>query len=132
LHDDKINVVERTCDKSVEFNNLAASCHQAVDNLSTSWGQAVRTHPVDKLLEQHCYKSAVGLLQKIVTNVTKMVLNESSPIVSSKMGKVSLCSEFQKGGSRKTEKQLSIWYASTPWFSRICISITELLCSSML
>jgi hypothetical protein len=23
----------------------------------------VRTHPVDKLLEQHCYKSAAGLLQ---------------------------------------------------------------------
>jgi hypothetical protein len=31
--------------------------------LSTSWEQAVRTHPVDKLLEQHCYKSAAGLLQ---------------------------------------------------------------------
>jgi hypothetical protein len=23
----------------------------------------VRTHPVDKLLEQHCYKSAAGLIQ---------------------------------------------------------------------
>jgi hypothetical protein len=23
----------------------------------------MRTHPVDKLLEQHCYKSAAGLLQ---------------------------------------------------------------------
>jgi hypothetical protein len=40
--------------KSVELNNLVASCQQAVDNLSTSWKQAVRTHPVDKLLEQHC------------------------------------------------------------------------------
>jgi hypothetical protein len=29
--------------------------------LSTSWEQAVRTHPVDKLLKQHCYKSAAGL-----------------------------------------------------------------------
>ena len=28
-------------------------------------GQAVRTHPVDKLLEQHCYKSAAGLLQLV-------------------------------------------------------------------
>jgi hypothetical protein len=25
----------------------------------------VRTHPVDKLLEQHCYKSAAGLLQLV-------------------------------------------------------------------
>jgi hypothetical protein len=49
--------------KSVELKNLVASCQQAVDNLSTSWEQAVRTHPVDKLLEQHCYKSAAGLLQ---------------------------------------------------------------------
>jgi hypothetical protein len=29
------------------------------------WEQAVRTHPVDKLLEQHCYKSAAGLLQLV-------------------------------------------------------------------
>jgi hypothetical protein len=39
------------------------SCQEAVENLSTNWKQAVRTHPVDKLLEQHCYKSAAGLLQ---------------------------------------------------------------------
>jgi hypothetical protein len=25
----------------------------------------VRTHPVNKLLEQHCYKSAAGLLQLV-------------------------------------------------------------------
>ena len=25
----------------------------------------MRTHPVDKLLEQHCYKSAAGLLQLV-------------------------------------------------------------------
>jgi hypothetical protein len=32
----------------------------------TAWEQAVRTHPVDKLLEQHCYKSeAAGLLQLV-------------------------------------------------------------------
>jgi hypothetical protein len=36
---------------------LAARCQQAVDNLLRSWEQAVRTHPVDKLLEQHCYTS---------------------------------------------------------------------------
>jgi hypothetical protein len=29
--------------------------------LTTSWEQAVRTHSVDRLLEQHYYKSAVGL-----------------------------------------------------------------------
>ena len=40
--------------KSVELNNLVASCQQL---LSTSWEQAVRTHPVDKLLEQNCCKS---------------------------------------------------------------------------
>jgi hypothetical protein len=51
--------------------SLLTSFTQAVDNLSTSvnlstsWEQAVRTHPVDKLLEQHCYKSAAGLLQLV-------------------------------------------------------------------
>jgi hypothetical protein len=40
---------------SVELNNPVASRQQVVHNLSTSWEQAVRTHPVDKLLEQHCY-----------------------------------------------------------------------------
>jgi hypothetical protein len=35
---------------------------QPCNNFSTSWEQAVRTHLVDKLLEQHCYKSAAGLL----------------------------------------------------------------------
>jgi hypothetical protein len=45
---------------------IVASCQQAVDNLKTSWEQAVRTHPVDKLLEQHCYNlSAAGLLQLV-------------------------------------------------------------------
>jgi hypothetical protein len=33
---------------------------QPCGKLSTSWEQAVRTYPVDKLLEQHCYKSAAG------------------------------------------------------------------------
>jgi hypothetical protein len=47
------------------LDNLVASCQQAVDNLSTSWEQAMRTHPVDKLLEQHRYKSAAGLLQLV-------------------------------------------------------------------
>jgi hypothetical protein len=54
-----------TCDKTVELNNIVASCQQAVENLSTSWEQAVRTYPVDKLLEQYCYKSAAGLLQLV-------------------------------------------------------------------
>ena len=58
------NVGTTSCNKSVELNNnLVASFQQAVDNLSTSWEQAMRTHPVDKLLEQHCYKSAASLLQ---------------------------------------------------------------------
>jgi hypothetical protein len=38
---------------------------QAIDNLTRSWKQAMWTHPVDKLLEQHCYKSAAGLLQHV-------------------------------------------------------------------
>ena len=58
------NVGTTSCNKSVELNNnLVASFQQGVDNLATSWEQAVRTHPVDKLLEQHCYKSAASLLQ---------------------------------------------------------------------
>jgi hypothetical protein len=65
VHD--IKTEKKTCNKSVELNNLVESRQQAVDNLSTSWEQAVWTctHPVDKLLEQHCYKSAVGLLQLV-------------------------------------------------------------------
>jgi hypothetical protein len=54
-------------DKLLEqlVTSLLGSKQQAVDNLSTSWEQAVRTHPVDKLLGQHCYKSAAGLLQLV-------------------------------------------------------------------
>ena len=61
-----ITVVGTTCNKFVELNNLVASCQQAVENLSTSWEQAVRTHPVDKLLNsiatsllQVCYNLCV-------------------------------------------------------------------------
>ena len=71
-------------------NKLVPSCWQACykfvgDNLATAFSgqpcykivnklqqvcwnklsQAVRTHPGDKLLEQHCYKSAAGLLQLV-------------------------------------------------------------------
>jgi hypothetical protein len=42
--------------------------------MSTSWEQAVRTHPVDKLLEQYCYKSAAGLLQLVRFYVCSSVL----------------------------------------------------------
>ena len=36
----------------------------------------MRTHPVDKLLEQHCYKPAAGLLQLVHFYVcTEMYLN---------------------------------------------------------
>jgi hypothetical protein len=53
-----------TCWQIVE---LQQDCwaQQPCSKLSTSWEQAVRTHPVDKLLEQHCYKSAAGLLQLV-------------------------------------------------------------------
>jgi hypothetical protein len=64
-NDNKLLELVTTCNKSVELNNFVASFQQAVDNLLTSWEQAVRTHPVDKLLEQHCYKSAAGLLQLV-------------------------------------------------------------------
>jgi hypothetical protein len=39
----------------------------------------VRTHPVDKLSEQHCYKSAAGLLQLVVfTRVNKIIDDQES------------------------------------------------------
>ena len=58
-------LVNKICSQT-ELNNLVASCQQAVDNLSTTrWEEAVRKHPVHKLLEQHCYKSAAGLLQLV-------------------------------------------------------------------
>jgi hypothetical protein len=50
---DDIQVVGTICNKSVEFNNI----------LATSWKPTVQTLPVDRLLEQQCYKSAAGLLR---------------------------------------------------------------------
>jgi hypothetical protein len=58
----RLQVVGTTYKKSVELNNLVASCQQAVDSLSTSWELV---NKLDKLLEQHCYKSAAGLLQLV-------------------------------------------------------------------
>jgi hypothetical protein len=40
-----------------------ATCRQIVELQE----QAVRTHSVDKFLEQHCYKSAAGLLQLVIS-----------------------------------------------------------------
>ena len=77
-----LQVVATTCNKSIELNNLVARCEQAVDNLSASWEQAVRTNPVDKLLEQHCYKSAAGLLQLVRFYVcTKTLFIKNSTVV---------------------------------------------------
>ena len=72
--------VGTTCNKSVELNNFVASCQQAVDNLSTSWEQAVRTHPVDKLLEQHCYLSLLQVCYNLwVLRVYFMVYTRFQP-----------------------------------------------------
>jgi hypothetical protein len=40
-----------------------------VDNLSTSWEEAGRTHLVDKLLEQHCYKSYTRKNAQVITGL---------------------------------------------------------------
>jgi hypothetical protein len=37
----------------------------------------VRTHPVDKLLEQHCYESAAGLLQLVRFYLCTQILDSS-------------------------------------------------------
>jgi hypothetical protein len=37
------SIVGKTCDKSVEINNLIASCQQAFDNLPTCSEQAAQT-----------------------------------------------------------------------------------------
>ena len=66
-------LLEQLVTRSVELSNLVA-----VDNLSTSWEQAVRTHPVDKLLENHCYRSAAGLLQLVRFYVCAMVFLSSN------------------------------------------------------
>jgi hypothetical protein len=42
--------------------------------MSTSWEQAKRTHPDDKLLKQYCYKSAAGLLQVVALCVFMCVV----------------------------------------------------------
>jgi hypothetical protein len=79
---------QKTCNKSVELNNLVTSCQQAVDNLSTSWEQAVRTHPVDKLLEQNCHKSAAGLLQLVRFYVCKVKLMANTFALCTKLGEI--------------------------------------------
>ena len=58
-------LLEQICNKAVEFIKLVASLRQACSNLSTSLGQPVRAHPVNKSLQQTCYKSAAGLLQDV-------------------------------------------------------------------
>jgi hypothetical protein len=58
LQDNNYNkLLEQLVAKSVELNNLVAKYQQAVNKQS----EHIRLH--DKLLEQHCYKSAAGLLQ---------------------------------------------------------------------
>jgi hypothetical protein len=47
--------------------------------MSTSWEQAVQTHPDDKLLEQHCYKSAAGLLQLVRFDVKQGLASSFDP-----------------------------------------------------
>ena len=47
-HDNKL--LEQTCNKAVEFIKLVASLLQACSNLSTSLGQPVRIHLVNKLV----------------------------------------------------------------------------------
>jgi hypothetical protein len=56
------NNMQQVCWAQQPCSTLSTS---RIDNLSTSWEQAVRTHPVDKLLEQYCHKSAAGLLQLV-------------------------------------------------------------------
>jgi hypothetical protein len=66
------------------WNNLKQVCstQQPCSKLSTSWEQAVRTHPVDKLLEQHCYKSAAGLLQLVRFYVATSLLRTCQQLVT--------------------------------------------------
>ena len=45
----------------------------------------MRTHPVDKLLKQHCYKSAVGLLQLVCFYVYKSITNSGHSPGASEM-----------------------------------------------
>jgi hypothetical protein len=49
----------------VESKNIVANFQQALDNLSTSWEPALQTHPDNKLLKKHWYKSVAGLLQVV-------------------------------------------------------------------
>jgi hypothetical protein len=57
----------------------------------------VRTHPVDKLLEQHCYKSAAGLSNirtKFVTSSlvgTNFNSNSATSEFNSEMSLLSMC-----------------------------------------
>jgi hypothetical protein len=89
-------VVGTTCNKSVALNNLVASCQlQAVDNLSTSWEQAVRTHPVDN--SSRCWNS-IATSQVCCWFVCFYVFPNSSPneptnclIFSSCPDKPSIC-----------------------------------------
>ena len=55
-------------------NSLFQSCYN-------NWEQAVRTHPVDKLLEQNCYKSAASLLQLVRFYVRILDLDRKTVIL---------------------------------------------------
>ena len=55
------------------------------DYYACSWEQAVRAHPVDKLLEQHCYKSAAGfynLYTRTRKNLTSCSKSANKPSTS--------------------------------------------------
>ena len=68
--DNKLLELGTTCNKSVELNNLVASFQQAVDNLSTSWEQAMQTHPVvgTALLQVCCrFVATCGFLRVAVS-----------------------------------------------------------------
>jgi ABC-type anion transport system duplicated permease subunit len=67
----------------VELDNFVASCRQATDNLLTSWEQAVRTHPDDKLLKQHCYnlQSLLQLARFYVCICNTRILNALMKVI---------------------------------------------------
>jgi hypothetical protein len=126
-------VVGTTCNESVELNNLIASYQQTVHNLLTSWEQAVRTHPVDKLLEQHCYKSAAaGLLQLVRSHVCSWQVARFWRLYSK-----TLCGLFLFNSAEEAARYIEMYkiyenkppealqgQTSTDYLSKVCIRET--------
>jgi hypothetical protein len=128
------------------WNNLEQVCRaqQSCSKLSTSWEQAVRTHPVHKLLEQHCYKSAAGLLHLVPVYACILAILHDVPesvrfsfgsdnmtirsLISRQMSSLQICSQAFGSDNMTIRSLISRQMSSL----QICSQAVDMLCSHCL